>query len=315
MKVLVTGGAGFIGFHLISALLKEGHDVVCVDNLNEYYDPALKRARLKKIENKIEFHKTDISDQDALESIFKRHRFDKICHLAAQAGVRYSLENPFSYGISNYMGTLNVFEFAKRYKVPHVVYASTSSVYSLNKEMPYEETQRTDTPITIYAASKKSGELMGHVYHHLFGLDVTCLRFFTVYGPYGRPDMALFKFTKNILEGKPIDVYNNGDMMRDFTFVDDIVQGFVLAMNKPMGFEIFNLGCGNPVGLMDYIKAVEAALGKKAEMNMMGMQPGDVKATSADITKARKVLGFEPKTMVPEGVKKFVEWYREYHRV
>jgi len=311
--VLVTGGAGFIGSHLIIRLLEKGYGVVCVDNMNEYYDPDLKKARLVQFKDRIRFYKSDIADKEALEKIFSENRIDKICHLAAQAGVRYSLENPFAYAESNYVGTLNIFELAKRNKISHIVFASTSSVYGLNEDMPFTEDQRVDSPVSIYSASKRGCELLAHVYNHLFGIDITCLRFFTVYGPFGRPDMALFRFTKNILEGKPIDVYNHGDMMRDFTYVGDIVEGFVLALEKPMGYEIINLGNGSPVKLMDYISFIEKALGKKAKLNLMDMQPGDVKETSADISKAKKLLGFEPKVDVEEGVKRFVEWYKDFY--
>jgi len=256
-----------------------------------------------------------VADKDELEKIFSENKIDKICHFAAQAGVRYSIENPFVYADSNYVGTLNLFEFAKRYDVKHIVHASTSSIYGLNEKMPFTEDQRVDTPISIYSASKRGCELLAHAYNHLFGLNITCLRFFTVYGPFGRPDMALFKFTKKILDDKPIDVYNHGDMMRDFTYVGDIVEGFFLALEKPLGYEILNLGCGNPVKLMDYIRILEENLGKKAEINFMDMQPGDVKATSADISKAKEMLGFNPKVNVEEGVKRFVEWYKEYYNV
>jgi len=313
--ILVTGGAGFIGSHLIIKLLKEGNNIVCVDNMNEYYDPELKKARLNQFKDKIKFYQIDIADKDALEAIFKENKIDKLCHMAAQAGVRYSLENPFVYAETNFVGTLNLFELAKRNNVNHIVFASTSSIYGLNKEMPFTEDQRVDTPISIYSASKRGCELLAHVYHHLFGLDITCIRFFTVYGPFGRPDMALFKFTKNILEDKPIDVYNHGDMKRDFTYVDDIVDGFALALKKPLGFEIINLGRGNSVKLMDYISIIEKEVGKKAQINFMDMQPGDVKETSANISKAKKLLGFQPKVNIEEGVKRFVEWYKEYHGV
>jgi len=312
-KVLVTGGAGFIGSHLILKLLNDGYDVVCIDSMNEYYDPKLKEDRLNQFKEKVKFYKVDIADKEELEKIFKENKFDKICHLAAQAGVRYSIENPFVYADTNYVGTLNIFELAKRNKIDHIVFASTSSIYGLNEDMPFKEDQRVDTPISIYSASKRGCELLAHAYNHLFKLNITCLRFFTVYGPFGRPDMALFKFTKNILEDKQIDVYNNGDMLRDFTYVTDIVEGFALALKKPMGFKIFNLGNGNPVKLMDYIKFIEENLGKKAEINFMGMQPGDVKATSADISKAKKLLGFEPEVDVKEGVKRFIDWYKEYY--
>ena len=314
MNILVTGGAGFIGSHFIKKILGK-HDVICIDVMNEYYDVSLKQARLDEFKDRIKFYKLDIADKDALETVFKENKIDKICHFAAQAGVRYSLENPFVYGDSNYIGTLNLFEFAKRYDVPHVVFASTSSIYGLNTDMPFTEDQRVDTPISIYSASKRGCELLSHTYNHLFGLNVTCLRFFTVYGPFGRPDMALFKFTKNILEDKEIDVYNNGDMMRDFTYVEDIAEGFLLAMEKPLGFEIINIGAGNPTKLMDYIRYIEEALGKKAKINYMGMQPGDVKATWADISKARKLLGYAPKTDVKTGVENFIKWYRGYYNI
>ena len=313
MKYLVTGGAGFIGSHLIQRLLDEKHDVICVDNLNDYYDPALKKARLERFKDKIKFYQVDIAHKDQLETVFKEGKFDKICHLAAQAGVRYSLENPFVYADSNYVGTLNVLELAKRYGIKDIVFASTSSIYGLNEKMPFSEEDRVDTPISISSASKRACELLAFSYHHLFKLNVTCLRFFTVYGTYGRPDMALFKFTKAILAGEPIDVYNNGDMKRDFTYVTDIVDGFYRATQRPLGFQIINLGCGNPVQLMDFIRTIEKELGKKAQINYLPMQPGDVADTSADITKAKKLLGWEPMVQVPEGVKKFVEWYRKYY--
>jgi len=315
MKILVTGGAGFIGSHLILKLLDNGHEIVCIDNMNEYYDVSIKHARLNQFRERIKFYQEDIADKDALEKVFEQENIDRICHFAAQAGVRYSLENPFVYADSNYVGTLNLFELAKRHKVEHIVFASTSSIYGLNEEMPYSEDHRVDRQVSIYSASKRGCELLAHVYNHLFGLNVTCLRFFTVYGPFGRPDMALFKFTKNILEGKPIDVYNHGDMMRDFTFVHDIVDGFAAALDKPMGFEIINLGCGNPVKLMDYIHTLEEELGKKAEYNMMEMQPGDVKGTWADISKARELLGYQPKVNIKEGIKAFVDWYKAYYNV
>jgi UDP-glucuronate 4-epimerase len=313
--ILVTGGAGFIGSHFILKLLDNGYDVICVDVMNEYYDVQLKKDRLKQFEDKIKFYKTDIANKDELEKIFKENKIDKICNFAAQAGVRYSLENPFIYAETNYVGTLNLFELAKRYKINHIIHASTSSIYGLNEDMPFTEDQRVDTPISIYSATKRGCELLAHSYNHLFGLNITCLRFFTVYGPFGRPDMALFKFTKNILDDKPIDVYNNGDMTRDFTYVKDIVEGFFLALEKPMGYCIINIGNGNPTKLMDYVKFVEENLGKKAKINFMGMQPGDVKETSADISKAKELLGYEPKVNVEEGVKHFIDWYKDYYGV
>ncbi len=315
MNILVTGGAGFIGSHLVLRLLDEGNSIVVVDNMNTYYDPELKKARLEQFKDKIKFYKADIADKDALEKLFKENKFDKICHLAAQAGVRYSLENPFVYGDSNYIGTLNILEFAKRYKVDHIVFASTSSIYGKNEKMPFNEEDRVDGPISIYSASKRACELLAFSYNHLFGLNVTCLRFFTVYGPFGRPDMALFKFTKAILENKPIDVYNNGDMKRDFTYVIDIVDGFAKALEKPLGFKIMNLGHGKPVHLMDFIKIIEDKLGKKAEINFMPMQPGDVKETFADVKEANKQIGYKAKIDVKEGVSNFIDWYISYYNV
>lgn len=313
--VLVTGGAGFIGSHLIKRLLSEGYSIVCVDNLNEYYDPQIKKDRLSEFKDVITFYKVDISDLKELEKVFKKHKFDKICHLAAQAGVRYSLENPFVYAMSNQVGTLNIFELAKRYEVKDIVFASTSSVYGNNKKMPFTERDRVDQQISIYSATKKSNESMAHAYHHLFGLNITALRFFTVYGPKGRPDMALFKFTKNMLEGKPIDVYNNGDMSRDFTYVEDIVDGFARALRRPLGFTILNLGNGQPVHLMKFIRIIEKELGLKAKINFMPMQPGDVPSTYADVSKAERLLGYKAKVPVEVGVKNFIDWYKDYFKV
>jgi UDP-glucuronate 4-epimerase len=314
MNILVTGGAGFIGSHLITRLLKENHNVIVVDNLNEYYSVSLKKDRLNLFLDKIKFYKIDISVKDELEKVFRENKIDKICHLAAQAGVRYSLENPFVYGDSNYIGTLNILEFAKRYNVNHIVFASTSSTYGKNKEMPFKEEDRVDNPISIYSASKRACELLAYSYYELFKINTTCLRFFTVYGTWGRPDMALFKFTKNILEEKPIDIYNNGDMKRDFTYVEDIVDGFVRAIERPLGFSIINLGRGCPVHLMEFIKIIEEKLDKKAKINFMPMQQGDVKETYADTTKAKEVLGFGAKISVEEGVKRFIEWYKDYYK-
>ncbi len=313
MKILVTGGAGFIGSHVIKELLSHGHDVVNIDNMNDYYDPALKRERLSHIQDRITHYEIDIADAEAVESVFKNHSFDVVCHLAAQAGVRYSIENPFVYAQANYIGTLNIFEFAKRYNVTRIVAASTSSAYGLNTEMPFTEDQQVDTPISIYSATKRGTELLAHTYNHLFGMHISMLRFFTVYGPWGRPDMALFLFTKAILEGKPINVFNNGEMSRDFTFVDDIVSGIIAAIDNPKGFQIYNLGNGKPVALMEYVHAIEDTLNKKAVINFLPMQQGDVPATWADITKAQTDLGYSPKVEVREGVKRFVEWYQSYY--
>jgi len=315
MKVLVTGGAGFIGSHIVKELLREGHSIVVVDNMNDYYDLSLKEARLAEFEKDIVFYKLDITDKESLEKVFRDHHFDKVCHLAAQAGVRYSLENPFLYGTSNFDGTLNIFEFSKRFDVSQIVFASSSSVYGLSKQLPFREDDPVASPISVYGASKRSCELLAHSYNHLFGVPITCLRFFSVYGPYGRPDLAFFKFTKAILNDEPIDVYNSGNMKRDFTYVDDIVEGFMLSLHKPMGFEIFNLGHGKTVGLLDFVEVIEKKLDKKANMNMLPIQPGDLPETYADTTKARQLLGFEAKVSVEEGVSNFVDWYRAYYSV
>lgn len=314
MKILVTGGAGFIGNHVILELLNRGHEVVNIDNLNDYYDPSLKRARLNRLPESVEHHAIDIADTEEMEAVFKKHAFDAVCHLAAQAGVRYSLINPFIYGKSNYMGTLNIFECAKRYSVPHVVAASTSSVYGLNKTMPFTEDQQTDTPISIYSATKRATELLAYSYHHLFQMNITKLRFFTVYGPWGRPDMALFLFTKAIRAGEPIQVFNNGEMSRDFTYIDDIVSGIVAALERPKGYQIYNLGNGKPVALMSYIGAIEEALGKKANIDFQPMHKADVAATWADISKAQEDLGYRPQTDVAVGIKNFIDWYTDYYK-
>ncbi|MFT4303776.1 MAG: SDR family NAD(P)-dependent oxidoreductase [Candidatus Woesearchaeota archaeon] len=315
MNILVTGGAGFVGFHLTKKLLELNHNVIVIDNMNEYYDPKLKQSRLKLIKNKIKFYKIDIAKKDQLEKVFKKNKIDKICHLAAQAGVRYSIENPFVYADSNYKGTANILEFAKKYNINHVIFASTSSIYGNNKKIPFKEQDRTDEPVSIYSASKRSCELLGFSYYKLFKMNFTAVRFFTVYGPYGRPDMALFKFTKAMLNNQPIEVYNKGNMKRDFTYVTDIVDGFIAAITKPNGFQIYNLGCGNPIKLMDFIKIIEQELKVKAKIKMMPMQLGDVKLTYADITKAKKILKYKPKVMIKKGVKEFIDWYKEYYKI
>lgn len=314
-KILVTGGAGFIGSHVILKLLDDGNNIVTIDNLNEYYDPALKRARLKQFEDKITFEKLDITDFEALDALFKKHKFDKIAHLAAQAGVRYSLTHPQVYTKTNYLGTSYIFDLAVKHGVKDIVFASTSSVYGESLKMPFKEAEPADRPMSMYAATKRGCEILGASYSHIHGLNVTCLRFFTVYGPFGRPDMALFKFTESILAEKPIDVYNNGDMQRDFTYVSDIVDGFAAALGKPFGFEIVNIGHGHPVHLMKFIEIIENELGKKAAINFLPMQPGDVPATYADISKAQKLLHFKPKVSVEEGVKNFINWYKKYYQV
>ena len=315
MKVLVTGGAGFIANQLILTLVAEGHEVTTVDSMTDYYDLTLKEARLARLPESVVVQRVDITDREAMEQIYQTGKFDAVCHLAAQAGVRYSLECPDVYVQSNYVGTFTIFELAKQFNVPHVVFASTSSVYGTSPDLPFTETDPVTTPMSIYAATKRGCELMAANYNHLYDLNVTCLRFFTVYGPWGRPDMALFKFTKNMLAGEPIDVYNNGDMKRDFTYIDDIVSGFSLALKKPMGHEIINLGNGKPVALTEFITCLEAELGITAQQNLMPMQPGDVYETFADTTKAKTLLGYEPKTDVAEGIHNFVSWYREYYVV
>ena len=334
MRVLVTGVAGFIGFHLARRLLQRGDEVVGVDNLNAYYDVALKEARLGELklgsrpepafagagsdkgsdEGKFTFVKADIADRAAMDRVFVRGRYDAIVNLAAQAGVRYSLQNPYAYIDANVTGFLNILEGVRHHGTGHLVYASTSSIYGNSTEMPFKESQRTDTPVSLYAATKKANEVMAHAYHHLFGAPMTGLRFFTVYGPWGRPDMALFKFTRGILAGEPIPVFNEGRMVRDFTYIDDIVEGVVRVIDRPQGYRIFNIGNNRRVELMAYIRAIEAALGKKAVLELLPMQAGDVEATEADTTALREATGFSPSTPVEEGVKRFVDWYRDYYK-
>lgn len=316
-KILVTGAAGFIGSHVAKALLKRGDSVVGVDNLNDYYDVNLKKDRIEKFigkEKNFVFVKADFSDYNSMEKIFKKYKFDVICHLGAQAGVRYSIENPFAYEKSNALGTLVMFELARRYNVPKVVFASSSSVYGNNKKTPFSVKDNVDLPISLYAATKKYNELQAHTYHHLYGIKMTGLRFFTVYGPWGRPDMALFKFTKKIMNGEPIEVYNNGDMKRDFTYIDDAVFGVIAAIDKNFEYKIFNLGNSDTVELKYFIECIEKQLGKKAKKKMLPMQMGDVKETFADIEESRKELGFKPKTKIEKGIKEFVKWYKEYYK-
>jgi len=332
MRILVTGAAGFIGFRLAGKLLARGDAVVGVDSLNAYYDVGLKEARLRKLGpgpspagagargdetaagGRFTFIKADIADRAAMEKVFATGRFDAIVNLAAQAGVSYSLENPHAYVDANVTGFLNILEGARHHGTGHLVYASTSSIYGTNDKLPFSEDQRTDTPISLYAATKKANEVMAHAYSHLFGIPMTGLRFFTVYGPWGRPDMALFKFTRGILAGEAIPVFNEGKMVRDFTYVDDIVEGVVRVIDRPRGYRIFNIGNNKRVELMAYIRALEAALGKKAVLDLLPMQAGDVKATEADTSALREATGFSPDTPVEEGVRRFVEWYREYYR-
>jgi len=316
-EILVTGAAGFIGFNLSKKLLSMGEEVIGIDNLNNYYDVSLKEARLKilKSQKGFKFYKEDIQNFEALKEIFNEQRIELICNLAAQAGVRHSLKDPFSYQKSNLEGFLNILELAREYGVRNFVYASSSSVYGSNKKVPFSVEDRVDTPISLYGATKKANELIAHAYSNLYAIPCTGLRYFTVYGPWGRPDMALFIFTDAILNKRPIDVYNYGRMRRDFTYIDDIVDGTIAALERAVPYEIFNLGNSNPVDLLDFIRVLEEELGHKAEKNMMAMQPGDVEMTAADIRKSKKILGFNPKTTVRKGIREFVKWYREYYNV
>ena len=335
MRILVTGVAGFIGMHVAMRLLADGHEVIGLDNINDYYDVRLKQARLAHIgsPNQFHFHKLDLADRDGINTLFAETRPEIVINLAAQAGVRYSIENPHSYIDSNLVGFTNILEACRHFEVGHLVYASSSSVYGLNKEMPFHEGQNADHPLALYGATKKANELLAHSYSHLFNLPTTGLRFFTVYGPWGRPDMALFKFAEAILAGQAIDVYNHGQMTRDFTYIDDIVEGVVRLAIKPAQadaefdaenpdagrstapWRIFNIGNGQPTPLMDYITALEDALGRKAEKNFMEMQPGDVMATASDTQRLDDWVGFKPDTPIGVGVAKFVEWYlADYHR-
>jgi len=312
--ILITGVAGFIGFHVAKTLCRQGQEVVGLDNVCDYYDPALKRARLKALQEESGFHfyEADITDYAVIDSLFNRYSFSKVCHLAAQAGVRYSLTNPFAYQKSNNEGFLSLIECARRHRTGNFVYASSSSVYGANEKLPFSESDRVDAPVSLYAATKRSNELVAHAYSHLFGLPCSGLRFFTVYGPWGRPDMALFLFTKAILAGETIDVFNNGNMRRNFTYIDDIVQGILLVLQTPLSNEIYNIGNDKAEKLMDFIEAIELACGRKADKRFLPMQPGDVPATVADIGKIAN-LGYKPSTDVSEGVKHFVAWYRQYY--
>lgn len=314
MKVLVTGGAGFIGAHVIKKLAERGDAAVAVDNFNSYYSPELKEDRLKKLLHGIEFslHRGDICDVPFMENVFEKERPDKVVHLAAMAGVRNSLKNPVLYEEVNIIGTTRLLELAVKHKVKNFVYASSSSVYGNNKKVPFAETDSVDTPISPYAASKKASELVAHVFSHIYRLKTTGLRYFTVYGPWGRPDMALFKFTENIMAGRPIDVYNYGKMTRNFTYVDDIVSGTLVALDADLDCEIMNIGGDTEERLTRFIEVIEISLGMKAKQNLLPIQPGDVPSTVADISKLRR-LGWEPVTGIDVGVKKFVEWYKEYY--
>ena len=315
--ILVTGGAGFIGSHVAKKLITLGAKVVIVDNLNGYYDPELKNARLTTLLKDLPFklYKNDIAEPEDMERIFSENKIDLVCHEAAQAGGRYSLENPDAYIQSNIVGTHNIFKLAKKYGSEGVIFASSSSVYGDSDAPSFDENARTDQPVSLYAATKKATELIAYSYFKNYGVRSTALRYFTVYGPWGRPDMALFKFTKAILAGEEIEVYNNGELERDFTYVDDIVDGTIAALETNSAFEVFNLGCGNPRKLMEFIDAIENALGVKAKIKYLPHQNGDVLKTSANIAKAKNALGWSPKTPIEEGVKMFTNWYREYYGV
>ena len=313
MNILVTGGAGFIGSALARRLVDEGHQVVVVDNFNDYYDVNLKRARERELLNGVDVIEADITDVQALESIFTKYSFEVVCHVAAQAGVRYSVDHPEAYVSANVSGTQCLLEVMKNHAVKRMVYASTSSIYGTDTPAPFTEDSSADKPVSVYAATKRAGELLAHAYHSLYGIEVTCVRFFTVYGPWSRPDMAMLKFASMIKRGESIDIYNGGDLRRDFTYIDDIISGFVLAVEKPLGYEIINLGNGKPVELMDFVSTLEKNLGIEARKNMLGMQPGDVYETYADTTKAKALLGFETKTDFQEGVKKFMKWFNGYY--
>ncbi|REG83691.1 NAD-dependent epimerase [Marinomonas pollencensis] len=336
MKILVTGAAGFIGHGLIKPLLVRGDEIVGIDNLNDYYDPALKTARLDDVsrfadehqaENRFRFIKMDLADQAAMAALFDEEQFDVVVNLAAQAGVRYSIENPQAYIDSNLVGFANVLEGCRQTKVKHLVYASSSSVYGMNKKQPFSTEDQVDYPISLYAATKKSNELMAHSYSHLYDIPTTGLRFFTVYGPWGRPDMAAYKFVKAIFEDRPIDVYNHGKMQRDFTYIDDIVEGIVRVIDTvpaPMQsditaakapYKVFNIGNNQPIELRRFIDAIESACGKKAKENSLPMQAGDVPLTFADIDELVASTGFKPATSIENGMQNFVDWYREFYRL
>jgi UDP-glucuronate 4-epimerase len=337
MKILVTGAAGFIGMHVAQRLLARGDTVVGIDSLNAYYDPALKSARLAQLAadphaGAFRFERLDVADGAALAALFARERFDRVVHLAAQAGVRYSIDNPLAYGDANLRGFLNVLEACRHHPVAHLVYASSSSVYGGNAKMPFSEADSVDHPVSLYAATKKSNELMAHTYSHLYGTPTTGLRFFTVYGPWGRPDMAYFSFTRDILAGTPIAVYNDGRMMRDFTYIDDIVDGVVAVLDKPATpdpafdplhphagrsrapYRVFNIGNQDPVALGDFIATIERSLGVEAVKIYRPMQPGDVVATHADVSALRAWTGVSPHTRLDAGLDNFVRWYRGYHQ-
>jgi UDP-glucuronate 4-epimerase len=334
MRILLTGAAGFIGMHTALRLLARGDEVIGVDNLNDYYDVKLKLARLERLAThaNFRFHRLSVEDREAMPALFARERPQRVIHLAAQAGVRYSLTNPHAYIDANIQGFMNILEGCRHGEVEHLAYASSSSVYGGNTAMPFSEHQNIDHPVSLYAATKKANELMAHTYSHLFRVPTTGLRFFTVYGPWGRPDMALFLFTRAMLEGRPIDIFNNGQMVRDFTYIDDIVEGVIRVVDKPATpgaafdssmpdaatsnapYRVFNIGNSQPTPLMDYVQALEGALGLEAKKNFLPMQPGDVPATNADTFELNRWVGFKPNTSVQVGVQRFVAWYREHYR-
>lgn len=334
MIFLVTGAAGFIGFHVSQSLLALGHKVVGIDNVNDYYDVRLKQARLDNITKNPNFifFKIDLADRQAITSLFSEYQFERVIHLGAQAGVRYSIDNPHAYVDANVVGHLNILEGCRHYKVGHLLYASSSSVYGLNSKMPFSTDDSVDHPISLYAATKKANELMSHTYSHLYQLPTTGLRFFTVYGPWGRPDMALFKFTRAMLAGEKIDVYNNGQMMRDFTYISDIVESIIRLQNiipepdlnwtvetgsvanSSAPYRVYNIGNSQPVNLLTYIEALESSLGVEAQKNMLPLQPGDVLGTSADTQPLYDTINFRPQITIHEGIQKFVAWYRDFYQ-
>jgi UDP-glucuronate 4-epimerase len=315
MKVLLTGVAGFIGMHSARRLLARGDEVVGVDNLNPYYPVQLKKDRLAQLKHpKLRFHELDIADGAALRQLFDKEKPERVLHLAAQAGVRYSLENPAAFIQTNLVGFANLLECCRAHPPQNLVYASSSSVYGSNKELPWSESQNVDHPVSLYAATKKSNELMAHVYSHLYGLNTTGLRFFTVYGPWGRPDMSPMIFASAIVQGRPIPVFNHGDMQRDFTYVDDIVEGTLRVLDKPTRYAVYNIGNHQPVNLLDYIAALERAFGKEAKLEMKPMQPGDVKATYADTSALQKAVGFAPSTPLDTGLARFADWFKQYYK-
>ncbi|MBU1203286.1 NAD-dependent epimerase/dehydratase family protein [Patescibacteria group bacterium] len=315
--ILVTGNVGFIGFHLSKKLLENNINVIGLDNINDYYDPQIKEDRHKILSqfSNYKFYKGNLEDLDFVKKVLDDNKIDKICNLAAQAGVRYSLTHPHTYIQSNIVGFSNLIDEAKNHGIKDFVYASSSSVYGKNKKSPFSIEDKVDHPISLYAASKKANELIAHTYHHLFGLNCTGLRFFTVYGPYGRPDMALFLFTKAILEDKPIKVFNHGNMERDFTYIDDIVSGIIASLEKSYPYEIFNLGNNKPIKLNYFIELIEKELGLKAKKEMLDMQLGDVASTCADIDSSKEKLNYSPKTSIEDGIKKFISWYKEYYKI